>query len=215
MAFDIRLKTNFKLFLSGPSGSGKTTFIVNLIKNLKDIAKDPPKIIIYFFKEWQPKFNDLAERLNIHFLEDSDKIIEHVSQLSSSALVIFDDMMNSQNLKTVAQLFTVHGRHLDLSLAFLSQRLFKNDEFFRQISQNSDYMIIFKNPRNTREIRTLAGQITSRSLELVNIYHHATRYPYSYLFINLTQEVIPQLQYLTKLFSTSGVVNVYVISNCQ
>ena len=214
MAFDIRLKKKFKLFLSGPSGSGKTTFIVNLIKNVKDIAKDPPKIVIYFFKEWQPKFNDLADELNIQFLEDSDKIIEHVSQLSTSALVIFDDMMNSQNLKTVAQLFTVHGRHLDLSLAFLSQRLFKNDEFFRQISQNSDYMIIFKNPRNTREIRTLAGQITSRSLQLVNIYNHATRDPYSYLFINLTQEGIPQLQYLTKIFSTSGVVNVYVISNC-
>ena len=215
MVFDIRLKTNFKLFLSGPSGSGKTTFIVNLINNLKDIAKDPPKKVIYFFKEWQPKFNDLAEKLNIQFLEDSDKIIEHLSQLSTSALVIFDDMMNSQNLKTVAQLFTVHGRHLNLSLAFLSQRLFKNDEFFRQISQNSDYMIIFKNPRNTREIRTLAGQITSRSLEVVNIYNHATRDPYSYLFINLTQEGIPQLQYLTKIFSTSGVVNVYVISNCQ
>ena len=215
MAFDIRLKKNFKLFLSGPSGSGKTTFIVNLIRNIKDIAKDPPKLIIYYFKEWQPKFSDLAETLNIQFLEDSDKIIDHLSQLSTSALVIFDDMMNSQNLKTVAQLFTVHGRHLDLSLAFLSQRLFKNDEFFRQISQNSDYMIIFKNPRNTREIRTLAGQITSRSLELVNIYNHATRDPYSYLFINLTQEVIPQLQYLTQIFSTSGVVNVYVISNCQ
>ena len=215
MVFDIRLKTNFKLFLSGPSGSGKTTFIVNLINNLKDIAKDPPKRVIYFLKEWQPKCNDLAEKLNIQFLEDSDKIIEHLSQLSTSALVIFDDMMNSQNLKTVAQLFTVHGRHLNLSLAFLSQRLFKNDEFFRQISQNSDYMIIFKNPRNTREIRTLAGQITSRSLEVVNIYNHATRDPYSYLFINLTQEGIPQLQYLTKIFSTSGVVNVYVISNCQ
>ena len=215
MAFDIRLKKNFKLFLSGPSGSGKTTFIVNLIRNIKDIAKDPPKLIIYYFKEWQPKFSDLAETLNIQFLEDSDKIIDHLSQLSTSALVIFDDMMNSQNLKTVAQLFTVHGRHLDLSLAFLSQRLFKNDEFFRQISQNSDYMIIFKNPRNTREIRTLAGQITSRSLELVNIYNHATRDPYSYLFINLTQEGIPQLQYLTKIFSTSGVVNVYVITNCQ
>ena len=215
MAFDIRLKKNFKLFLSGPSGSGKTTFIVNLIKNIKDIAKDPPKMIIYYFKEWQPKFNDLAKTLNIQFLEDSDKIIENMSQLSTSALVIFDDMMNSQNLKTVAQLFTVHGRHLDLSLAFLSQRLFKNDEFFRQISQNSDYMIIFKNPRNTREIRTLASQITSRSLELVKIYNHATREPYSYLFINLTQEGIPQLQYLTKIFSTSGVVNVYVITNCQ
>lgn len=215
MAFDIRLKKNFKLFLSGPSGSGKTTFIVNLIQNIKDIAKDPPQIIIYYFKEWQPTFADLAKSLNVKFLKENDMIIDQVSQLTESALVIFDDMMNSQNLRTVAKLYTVHGRHLNLCLAFLSQRLFKNDEFFRQISQNSDYMIIFKNPRNTQEIRTLAGQITSGSLELAHIYNHATRDPYSYLFINLTQEAIPQLKYLSEMFSKRGVVNVYVISSCS
>ena len=145
MAFDIRLKKNFKLFLSGPSGSGKTTFIIDLIRNVKEIAKDPPEMIIYYFKEWQSKFDDLSNKLNVQFFKEHDMIIEQVSQLTGSALVIFDDMLNSQNLKTIAKLYTVHGRHLDLSLAFLSQRLFKNDEFFRQISQNSDYMIIFKN----------------------------------------------------------------------
>ena len=153
MAFDIRLKKNFKLFLSGPSGSGKTTFIIDLIRNVKEIAKDPPEMIIYYFKEWQSKFDDLSNKLNVQFFKEHDMIIEQVSQLTGSALVIFDDMLNSQNLKTIAKLYTVHGRHLDLSLAFLSQRLFKNDEFFRQISQNSDYMIIFKNPRNYQEIR--------------------------------------------------------------
>ena len=123
-------------------------------------------------------------------------------------------MLNSENLKAVAQLYTVHGRHLNLSLAFLSQKLFKNDEYFRQISQNSDYFVIFKNPRNTRDIRTLAGQITSRSYELVDIYNQATKDPYSYIFINLTQEAIPQLKYLSNLFSKSGIVNVFTVTSC-
>ena len=214
MAFDIRLKKNFKLFLSGPSGSGKTTFIIDLIRNVKEIAKDPPEMIIYYFKEWQSKFDDLSNKLNVQFFKEHDMIIEQVSQLTGSALVIFDDMLNSQNLKTIAKLYTVHGRHLDLSLAFLSQRLFKNDEFFRQISQNSDYMIIFKNPRNYQEIRNLAGQITPGTYELTKIYAHATRNPYSYLFINLTQEAVPQLKYLSELFFNLGIVKIFVISSC-
>ena len=107
--------------------------------------------------------------MNVRFIKDNDAILDQLSQLGQSAFVIFDDMLNSENLKAVAQLYTVHGRHLNLSLAFLSQKLFKNDEYFRQISQNSDYFVIFKNPRNTRDIRTLAGQITSRSYELVDI----------------------------------------------
>ena len=214
MAFDIRLKKNFKLFLSGPSGSGKTTFIIDLIRNVKEIAKDPPEMIIYYLKEWQSKFDDLSNKLNVQFFKEHDMIIEQVSQLTGSALVIFDDMLNSQNLKTIAKLYTVHGRHLDLSLAFLSQRLFKNDEFFRQISQNSDYMIIFKNPRNYQEIRNLAGQITPGTYELTKIYAHATRNPYSYLFINLTQEAVPQLKYLSELFFNLGIVKVFVISSC-
>ena len=49
MTFDLRLKENFKIFLSGPSGSGKTTFIVNLIENIDSIAKLPPRKIVYFF----------------------------------------------------------------------------------------------------------------------------------------------------------------------
>ena len=43
MVFDLRLKKNFKIFLSGPSGCGKTTFISDLITNLDCISVDPPK----------------------------------------------------------------------------------------------------------------------------------------------------------------------------
>ena len=187
MVFDLRLKENFKLFLSGPSGCGKTSFVSELISNIDQFVKEPPRKVIYFYKEWQAKFTDMEQKLGVHFIENNDMIIEQIKEFNTPALVIFDDMLNSTNLKAVAQLFTVYGRHLNLCLAFLTQRLFNNNEFFRQISQNSDYMGVFKNPRNSREIRTLASQITPKTFELLDIYQKATRDPYSYLLINLTQ----------------------------
>ena len=44
---DIRLKENFKLFVSGPSRCGKTVFVAKLIENIKSFAKQPPTLIIY------------------------------------------------------------------------------------------------------------------------------------------------------------------------
>ena len=86
-------------------------------------------------------------------------------------------------------------------LVFLTQRMFVNDESFRQISQNCDYFIIFKNPRNSSEIRALAQQMTPGNLILVSIYLEATKSPFSYLFINLTQECHPDVKYLSNLFN--------------
>ena len=105
-------------------------------------------------------------------------------------------------------MFTVDARHLNISMVFLTQRLFVNDEYFRQISQNSDYFCLFKNPRNSSEIRNLAQQMTPGNMILVDIYRDATVKPFSYLFINLTQECDYRVKYLSDLFD--GDVKVYV-----
>ena len=125
-------------------------------------------------------------------------------------LVIFDDMINSKSINDIAPLFTVDARHMNMSLIFLSQRIFVNNEYFRQISQNSDYFVLFKNPRNSSEIRTLATQITPGNLSLVNIYMEATKEPFSYLFINLTQEVKSETKYLSDLFKKDHVIKAYL-----
>ena len=215
MVFDLRLKNNFKLFLSGPSGCGKTTLMLDMIKNMNKIASHPPQNVVYYFKTWQSKFDTLKNEYGVTFMEDNEDMIEQLKSLQSPTLVIFDDMINSDNLKHIAQLFTVYGRHLDLSLAFLSQRLFNNNEFFRQISQNSDYLAVFKNPRNSMDIRILGGQMTPKSNDLIQIYKKATEKAYSYLFINLTQEAIPQLMFVSNLFSSDHVIDVFLLTDCK
>ena len=54
--FDIRLKENFKLFVSGASRCGKTVFVAKLIENIQSFAKQPPTLIIYVYKVWQDKY---------------------------------------------------------------------------------------------------------------------------------------------------------------
>ena len=67
-------------------------------------------------------------------------------------LVIFDDLINSGSLSKLSDLFVVDGRHMNLSMIFISQKLFLNNDSFREISQNCDYYILFKNPQNSQEI---------------------------------------------------------------
>ena len=211
--YDIRLKENFKLFLSGPSRCGKTFFIADLLQNLATISKDPASFIIYVYKTWQWKFDEMKHLVHV-FIEDDENVVEKIKEYASgqSILVVFDDMINSKSLNTLAPLFTVDGRHMNMSLVFLTQRMFVNDEYFRQISQNCDYFIVFKNPRNSSEIRTLAHQITPGSLHLIKIYIEATKEPFSYLIINLTQECEPEVKYLSQLFTKDHSVKAFVES---
>ena len=167
--FDIRLKENFKLFVSGPSRCGKTVFVAKLIENIQSFAKQPPTSIIYVYKVWQDKYDEM-ESLGVNFMKDSENIIDNIKSAAKGqpVLVIFDELIGSKSLKNIADMFTVDARHMKISMVFLTQRLFVNDEYFRQISQNSDYFCLFKNPRNSSEIRNLAQQITPGNMVLAD-----------------------------------------------
>ena len=148
--YDIRLKENFKVFISGPSRCGKTVFVSNLLERINEFAKMPPTRVIYVYKVWQPKYDEMLS-LGVNFKVGHDNIVDAIKSNVSGEpiLIIFDDLIGSSSLKEIANLFTVDARHMNMSLVFLTQRMFVNDESFRQISQNCDYFIIFK---KTQEI---------------------------------------------------------------
>ena len=206
--FDLRLKENFKLFISGPSRSGKTVFVKELIKNLDILAKTPPEIITMVYKVEQPIYHEMGVD---YLVQDGVNLKHQLHQIAQgrSMLCIFDDLINSTSLSDLAELFVVDGRHLNLSLIFISQRIFVNSEDFRQISQNCDYFTLFRNPRNAQEIRTLATQMTPGKMELVKYFDEATQDPFSYLWLNLTQECPPLVKYLSHLFNISHIVRAY------
>ena len=179
------------------------TALSNVISYLNSFCKFPPTNVIYIYKIWQSKFNELLESGLVNFfIEDQMDLLAAIKQktFGKPTLIIFDDMMNSKNLSDISNLFVIDGRHSNYSLIFIAQRMFLNNENFRQISNNSDYLVIFRNTRNKSEIRVLAQQLTPGSLDLIDIYEMATREPFSYLFINLTQECPEDVKYLSNLF---------------
>ena len=210
---DIRFKENFKIFVCGPSRCGKTVFIKDLLQNIPSITKQNISKVIYVYKVWQQIFEDMKLQGLVHFfLREEENIVEKIKKLSFGqySLVIFDDLINSKNLEEISNLFIVDGRHSNYSMIFTSQRMFVNNEYFRQISNNCDYFVVFKNPRNYSEIRTLAQQLTPLNLDLLEIYAKATTEPYSYLFINLTQECDESIKFLSHLFDYDHYVKCYV-----
>ena len=151
------------------------------------------------------------------YLQDDKSIDIKIQQIAKGqpVLVVFDDLINSQSLPSIAKFFTVDGRHMNMSMAFLTQRMFVNNEHFRQISQNCDYFVVFKNPRNSSEIRTLAQLLTPGNLDLIEMFKQATKDPFSYLMINLTQECKDDVKYLSHLFNQKNSIKTYSKSRGQ
>ena len=75
--FDIRLKENFKLFVTGPSRCGKTVFVSKLLENIHHFSKLPPMSVLYIYKVWQPKYDEIKS-LGVNFIEDNDNYVNNI-----------------------------------------------------------------------------------------------------------------------------------------
>ena len=112
-------------------------------------------------------------------------------------------MTNSSNAqkKNMVQLFTQGSHHRNLTIIYIVQNLFDNSSTNRTISLNAQYMVIFKNPRDTAQIRYLAMQIYPNNRKfLIESYSDATRSSHSYLFLNLTQNCEDWRRVSTQIF---------------
>ena len=177
--FEADFSHPFTCIISGPSSSGKTTFIKKLI-DISDTRIVPsPSVIVYVYTEWQSVFDEMKGvefRKSIPSLNDLD-----------NALLIIENFMNEIDMG-IANFFTRGSHHRNVSVILVTQNLFHQNKHFRTCSLNAKYMIIFKNPRDTLQIKHLARSVfageTNRFLEA---YKNATERPFGYLLIDLRQ----------------------------
>ena len=85
----------------------------------------------------------------------------------------------------IANLFSLESHHRNLSVFLLLQNLFHQGKYARDISLNSHYFILFKNPRDCQQIRYLGTQLGIKK-KLRDAYEDATLLPFSYLLIDLS-----------------------------
>ena len=210
----MQLIKNFKISIFGPSRSGKTYFLVAILRNLEAVTQEPPTMVIFIFTKWQDNLKILKEQgLVDEFLEGDSEIEANLKKHlkpNGNNLVIFDDQASKKEVvEFVGNLFTIHARHSNMSVIWVSQIIFDGNNV-RNIRKNSDYVVIFKCPQDCLDIVHLSRQMTGGKL-LQDIYNHVTNSePYSYVFCDVTQEGIQKIKFRSHIFQKDGLIRTYV-----
>jgi Poxvirus A32 protein len=212
---NVHLKHPFTMLISGPTGSGKTYWFLKLIQQCETVCHPIPERITVCYSEWQPLYDELKNMNHIktHFIKGiPDDILEQYDGNSPEWLVIDDLMYEATDSKVVSMLFTKGSHHKNVSIILIVQNFFYKSKEMRTISLNSQYLVLFKNPRDKSLITIIARQMYPGNVKkLQNIYEDATNKPFSYLFIDLRSDTNEKLRLLQNVLGESTHIGVYII----
>ena len=207
----VKLSHPFRMLISGGRGVGRTVFTKKMLKDVTSVIDNPPKRIVWCYAKHQPALLDELLKIvpGIEYVEGIPENLESMFNRSVSNLVILDDLMDEGgDSKAVSQLFT-RGRHDNLSVIFLTQNLFHPKQ--RNISLNSDYMVIFKNVRDKSQFTNLAKQFMPNHVNFMKwVFQDATRLPHSYLFLDMKPETEEELRIKTNILPDEAPHYVYM-----
>lgn len=206
------------ILISGPTGCGKTYFVSELLR--KNWFNPAIERFILIYGEWQEVYDKLKKDLGadiefVHNPETYDDIYESLDPQQRN-LIIFDDQMSrSKASKGILKFFTQGSHHRNLSVLYLVQNLFDQNKEHRTISLNAQYLILFRNPRDSMQVRSLGMQVVGASSKgqvnnFIRAYQDATNEPYSYLMIDARPETPTEFRLRSKIFDRYPLV--YVIS---
>lgn len=175
------------MLVAGGRKAGKTEFTKSVLRGVSEIIEPIPERIVWCYIKHQPELYRELMIINttIEYVEGIPVDLDEMFNRKQKNLIILDDMMDEvAQDDRVSKLFT-RGRHDNLSVIFLTQNLFHKKQ--RNISLNSDYIVIFKNARDQSQIQHLAKQFMPGNTKfLMEAYKDATQRPHSYLLLDAT-----------------------------
>ena len=178
------------MIVSGPSNSGKTVFTKYILnKSDKQFEK-----IYWFYSEWQDGYKDCP---GISVVWGMPSSLDAYLKLSGPVAMVFDDiMMQCASSELIAQAFTKKRHHQNLSIILILQNLYCQGKVMSNVHLNTEYVILYRNPRDKSQFGHLARQLERKhSKSLVDAYVDATSRPYSHLLVDLKPLTPDALRY--------------------
>ena len=171
--------------ICGPTGCGKTFFVKKFFKYMSQTTDVNFERILFYYSEWKPGYTEYGDK--IEFREGLPQSVDFASD-PRAILIVIDDLMREASNKNIVDLFNKGSHHKNLSVIFITQNLFHQGHGQRDISLNTNYIVVFKNPRDRALIQHLARQILPENPRfLQEVYFHATSIPHGYLLLDLKQ----------------------------
>lgn len=188
----------FRMLLAGPTGCGKSFTACQIIRNLALWTGQQYKVI------WCHGGGSIPHELppNVIVCEgipDFDTVTTPAN--NEPTLIVLDDMMHETGRdKTILDVFT-KGRHKNISVMLLTQNLFHQSQYARDISLNATYICLFKNPRDPSQFNHLCRQIyPTDPRALLEVYKQIMREKYSHIFLDFAQETPDLLRIKSDIF---------------
>ena len=202
----MKLLHPFTCLISGPTGCGKSSLVKDLIQ--QNAIEPKPERIVWLYVEDQPLYKQLK---NVEFIQGIPDDLEMMFKANRNNLLVLDDLMTQAHSDPrLTRLFSVGSHHRNLSIIFIIHNLFHQGREMRNLSLNSHYIILFKNPRDSLQIATLARQMyPGKSKFLIEAYQNATKESYGYLLLDLKPTTTDALRVRTNILPTEVQV-VYV-----
>lgn len=187
----------FTCLCAGPTSCGKSTFVKRVIDT--KIIEPQPEKIMWLYAEDQPLYHTLKQ---VTFHKGIPDDIEDLFDVTKTNLLIIDDLMTKcHSDERLTRLFSVGSHHKNLSIIFIVHNIFHQGKEMRNISLNTHYIVLFKNPRDNQQISTLARQIYPNAWRfLVEVFRDATSMPHGYLLLDFKHTTPDTLRIRTGLF---------------
>ena len=166
----------------------------------------PPERVTWYYGEWQTAYENL-DIPNVRLEEGLPTSFDNGKRGTGRA------RRSDGRKPTVAwtNLFTKKSHHSDTSVIYLVQNLFSKNKESRTISLNAQYMIVFKNPRDSSQLANLARQMyPGRGAFVQEAFADATASPYGYLLIDLKQNTPDDMRLRTSVLPDDAHQWVYV-----
>ena len=181
-------------------GAGKIVFIKNFLEHVDCMNNCPFDRILLYYSMWQETYRGLGK--NIEFHEGLPDSMDYSSDLQRTKLLILDDLLiESSDCDDILNLFTKGSHHGNSSVFFTTQNIFHKGKNHRDISLNSNYLVLLKNPMDKSQIRHLVHQLSpEQPLFVQQAYRDATAKPHGYLLVDLKQSTPENLRYRTDIF---------------
>jgi hypothetical protein len=175
----VKFRENFTLCISGSSGVGKTRLLLYILENAKQcLTRLPTTIIICFSCEqnFYEKFKQFGIPVILH-----KGVLEN--DPPEGSLIIFDDLQTETD--KILPFFIKLSHHLHLSVIYITQNIFLKQN--RDITLNTNYIILFASWRDKKQISILASQIDpNNSSWIIKSYRDATKQPFTYILFDFT-----------------------------
>ena len=148
-----------------------------------------PENIVWIYTSFQPMYSELQNK-GVKFVQGLPDSFDDEELFPSHQdhLIILDDLIfQASDHPEVVKIFTQYRHHKNMSVFLLSQNIFHQGKHSRTISLNSNYLILFKNPRDKLQMNILAQQMfPSNKSFFLESFEDATREPHGYLILDCT-----------------------------